>query len=362
MTFKAAGKTYVIAEAGVNHNGSLDLAIELVEIAKHSGADVVKFQTFKAKKLVSKSAPKAEYQIRQTGASESQFEMIKRLELTLDQHHILARHCEKLGIEFLSTPFDEDSADFLIRDLGLARLKVPSGEITNAPYLLHLSRLGKEMILSTGMATLGEIEEALGVLAFGFLNKSDDPSRAAFREAYASDEGRQAISNRVTLLHCTTEYPAPFAELNLRAIKTLRTAFRLPVGFSDHSPGIEAPIAAVALGATVIEKHFTKSRALPGPDHKASLEPSELKAMIDSIRNIEVAMGDGVKGPTPSEAKNISIARKSLVAAEAIEVGATFSPSNLAIKRPGNGISPLQYWDYLGKKSPRFFHADELIE
>lgn len=331
-------KTLIIAEAGVNHNGDLALARQLIDVAAEAGADLVKFQTFNADRLVTTFARKAEYQTKTTDAGESQHTMIRRLELTRDMHKALIAHCWSRGIRFFSTAFDPESID-LLAELGLDCFKIPSGEITNLPYLRHVGRYGKPVILSTGMATLGEIEAALQVL-----------------------ERTGVPRDRITVLHCNTEYPTPMADVNLRAMLAIRDAFGVAVGYSDHTSGIEVAIAAVALGATVIEKHFTLDRNLPGPDHSASLEPSELKAMVAAIRNIEQAMGDGVKRPSASEAKNKPIARKSLVAACAIRAGEVFSETNLAVKRPGTGMSPMRWDEVLGRKAPRAFAADELIE
>lgn len=353
--------TYIIAEAGVNHNGSLNMAKELVEVAAAAGANAVKFQTFKADKLVSRLAPKAEYQTRTTAADESQHEMIRKLELDEHAHEILIGHCKICGIEFLSTPFDLESVDLLAGGFDLPCLKIPSGDITNAPLLLKIAQTGKPVILSTGMSNLGEIEDALGVLAFGYLGISN-PSMAAFRTAYCTVAGQEILQSKVTLLHCTTEYPAPFEDVNLRVMDTLSSAFGLPVGYSDHTEGIAVPIAAVARGAVVIEKHFTLDRTLPGPDHKASLEPLELKQMVTAIRVIEQALGSGRKHPTPSELKNMVVARKSLVAACTIREGEPFTAENLAVKRPGNGLSPMQYWEVLNRKAGHDLSADEAVD
>ena len=352
---------FIIAEAGVNHNGSIEMAKKLIDVAADAGADAVKFQTFKAEKIISKHAPKAAYQKKTTAEAESQLEMVKTLELDEKAHRVLVRHCKKRKIEFLSTPFDFDSIDLLVRHK-LSRLKIPSGEITNGPYLLHIAGTGKPVILSTGMSTLGEIETALGALAFGYVTPKDRPSLKAFQDAFCSEQGKQALEEKVTLLHCTTEYPAPFDEVNLRAMKTMRIAFGLPVGLSDHTQGIAVPIAAVALGASVIEKHFTLDRNLPGPDHKASLEPDALKAMVMAIRNVEAALGTGQKVPTVSEMKNRYIARKSLVAAKQIRKGETFSAANIATKRPGTGFSPMKYWELLGRRAQKYYDYDDLIE
>lgn len=356
--------TYIIAEAGVNHNGQRDLAFQLVDAAVTAGVDAVKFQTFNAEKLVTKSAVKADYQQKMTGSDDSQYAMLKKLELDHQTHRELIQYCQEQGVEFLSTAFDEESLDFLANGLGLQIFKLPSGEITNGPLLLAHARLGRNIILSTGMATLGEVEEALGVLTFGMLhgqNTKPSPSRSAFREAYASAEGQQLLREKVTLLHCTTEYPAPVDEINLNAMQTMRSEFGLQTGYSDHSEGITVPVAATAMGATLIEKHFTLDRELPGPDHKASLEPDELAAMVRAIRVVEQAMGDGIKSPTISELENRPIVRKSLVAAEVIQPGAVFSERNIVIKRPGTGISPMEYWEMLGKTSHTLIGEDEVL-
>ncbi len=355
-------RTYIIAEAGVNHNGSLEMGMQMIDVATEAGADAVKFQTFKAEKLVSRSAPKAEYQTKTTDMTESQFEMIKKLELNEADHKILIQHCLKRGIEFLSTPFDFESVNLLANTFNLSRLKLPSGEITNAPLLLKAAKTGKPIILSTGMSTLGEIETALGVLAFGYASPHAEPSLEAFREAYCSEIGQKMLSEKIILLHCTTEYPAPFNDVNLRAMDTLRSAFGLRVGFSDHASGIAVSIAAVACGAEVVEKHFTLDHSLPGPDHKASLEPQELKEMISAIRNVEIALGTFRKAPAPPELKNLPIARKSLVAAKYIGHGERFTEENLTVKRPGNGMSPNLYWDMLGRQASRDYLPDELVE
>jgi N,N'-diacetyllegionaminate synthase len=328
----------VIAEAGVNHNGSLARAKELVARASEAGADLVKFQSFITGKSIARSAPKAAYQIGATGAGESQYEMVRKLELSADDHVALIDCCRAHGIGFLSTAFDTESLDLLL-SLGLDRVKIPSGELTNLPFLRALARPGLPVIMSTGMATLGDIEAAIGAL-----------------------ETTGLMRERITLLHCNTEYPTPMQDVNLRAMVNLGRAFGVPVGYSDHTQGIEVPIAAVTLGATVIEKHFTLDRSLPGPDHQASLEPGELRAMVRAIRNIERALGDGIKRPSPSEAKNIAIARKSLVAARPIRAGECFSADNLTVKRPGTGVSPMSWDDYIGRVSPRDYAEDEPIQ
>lgn len=331
-------RTLIIAEAGVNHNGDLGLARQLIDAAAEAGADLVKFQTFNADRLATRTAQKASYQTQTTGSKESQHEMLRRLELTAEMHKELIAHCAARSIGFFSTGFDIESVDLLL-SLGQDHFKIPSGEITNLPYLRHIGRLGKAVILSTGMATLGEIEAAIDVL---------------------EQAGTPRID--ITVLHCTTEYPTPMTEVNLRAMRSIHAAFGVAVGYSDHTPGIEVAIAAVAMGASVIEKHFTLDRNLPGPDHKASLEPRELNAMVSAIRNIEVALGDGIKRLTPSEARNKPIARKSLVANRAIKAGEVFSAENITAKRPGTGISPMRWDEVMGRTASRDFAADELIE
>lgn len=353
-------RVLVIAEAGVNHDGSLEQALRLVDVAAQAGADAVKFQTFKAATLVSRAAPKAEYQVKATGSIESQHDMIKRLELDEAAHEAIIARCGERGIEFMSTPFDLESLELLVGRFGMARLKMPSGDITNGPLLLAAARTGRPIILSTGMCTLVDVETALGILAFGY-SQDAQPTLAATRSAMNSDAGRAALAQKVTLLHCTTEYPAPFEDVNLRAMGTLASAFGLPVGYSDHTRGIAIPMAAVAMGATVIEKHFTLDRSLPGPDHKASLEPGELAQMVRSIREVETSLGSAEKAPAPSEVKNIPIARKSLVAARPIRKGERFSPDNVAIKRPGDGVSPTRYWEWLSKIADRDYAPDEKL-
>ncbi|WP_418113759.1 N-acetylneuraminate synthase [Vibrio scophthalmi] len=354
--------TVIIAEAGVNHNGSRDLAFKLVDAAKAAGADIVKFQTFKAKNLASRLAKQAEYQIENTQKEEPQLAMLKKLELPYELHYELVDYCNKIGIEFLSTAFDSESLSFLVNDLGLKTLKLPSGEITNAPLILEHARTGCDIILSTGMATLAEVEDALGVIAFGLTKDKDvQPTSFAFKEAYASVEGQSALREKITILHCTTEYPAPMNEINLRAMDTLGSSFSLRAGYSDHSDGITIPIAAVARGAVLIEKHFTLDKMMEGPDHKASLEPYELSAMVEAIRNVECALGSGVKLPTNSEVKNKVVARKSLVAMTNIAAGELFTIDNVTVKRPGTGISPFQYWDLLGERATKSYKQDEEI-
>jgi len=358
-----SNSTYIIAEAGVNHNGSRDMAFQLVDIAVDAGVDAIKFQTFKAENLVTKKADKANYQKQTTETDESQFSMLKRLELSYDVHHELAAYCKTKGIQFLSTAFDSEGLYFLVNDLRISMLKISSGDITNGPFLLEHAKTGCDLILSTGMSTLGEIEDALGIIAFGLMCDNDNkkPSRRLFQEAYLSVKGQQLLRKKVTLLHCTTEYPAPPEEINLNTIMAMRNAFGLRTGYSDHSNGLTVPIAVATLGASLIEKHFTLDKRLPGPDHKASLSSEELGEMVDAIRLVELVMGNGVKGPTSSELKNRNVARKSLVAKSNIEKGEKFSEDNLDIKRPGTGRSPMEYWDILGENSQKDYHVDEVI-
>ena len=336
--FKIMRKTIIIAEAGVNHNGSIELAKKLVSAAANAKADFVKFQTFITEENITKYAEKAEYQKNDNDDGVSQFEMIKQLELGHDAHKQLIEHCAKNSISFLSTPFDRESIDMLAK-LNIPFYKIPSGEITNLPYLRHIGSMGKPIVMSTGMATLQEVEFAMNILLDAGVKKDD-----------------------LTILHCNTEYPTPKEDVNLRAMLTMRDKLGVKMGYSDHTLGIEIPIAAVALGATVIEKHFTLDRNLSGPDHAASLEPNELKAMIDSIQNIEIAMGNGEKKPSLSEIKNIPIARKSIVAKKIIKKGEQFSEKNLTIKRPGTGISPMKWDAFIGKSSDREYQMDDLIK
>lgn len=354
--------TLIIAEAGVNHNGDLGLAKKLIDVAAEAGADIVKFQTFKATKLAAASAELAEYQSKNTGVSEPQVEMLKRLELKYEDHFELMEYCQSKSINFLSTAFDEESLAFLTQELGQKLLKIPSGELTNAPLLLAHAKTGLDIILSTGMATLAEIEAALGVIAFGYKSPRETPSKEKFEEAYFSEESKRLLKEKVTILHCTTEYPAPLEDINLKAMKTIKDAFKLKVGYSDHSEGIVVPIAAAAMSAEVIEKHFTLDKSMDGPDHKASLEPIELIEMIKGIRNVELCLGDGIKGPRPSELKNKTIARKSLVAAKLIKKGQAISADCIAIKRPGDGVSPFGYWDILNSYAQIDYKEDELLK
>ena len=355
-------RVFVIAEAGVNHNGSLDMALRLIDVAADAQADAIKFQTFRADRLAVRSAPKAQYQRETTGSGESQLEMLRKLELDESAHEVLLQRCRHRGIEFMSTPFDNESLRFLVDKIGVRRLKIASGEITNGPLLLEAARSGKPVILSTGMSTMEEIEDALGVLAFGLTMQVDEPSPQAFRQALASPEGGRVLKERVTVLHCVTEYPAPFLDVNLRAIQVIREKFHVNVGYSDHAMGIATALAAVALGATVLEKHFTLDKNLPGPDHRASLDPAELEALVSGVREIGMALGVADKRPSQSELKNLVVARKSLVAAHEIRAGDTFSAQNLAAKRPGGGISPMRSWEFIGRAAVRDYIEDEPIE
>jgi len=330
--------TFIIAEAGVNHDGDINKAKKLIDAAVEAGVDGVKFQTFQAKDTISKNAEKASYQKDTTGTTESQYEMIQRLELSKKDHETLIAYCKQKNIQFLSSPFDLESIQ-LLDELGLDTFKIPSGEIVNLPYLEAIGKLNKHVIMSTGMADLGEIEDALNVLI-----------------------GSGTDKENITVLHVNTEYPTPMRDVNLMSMNTIRDAFKINVGYSDHTLGIEIPIAAVALGAIVIEKHFTLDKDASGPDHRASLEPNELKYMVNAIRNIEEALGNGIKQPSASEKRNKEIVRKSIVAQKKIAKGEKFTPKNLGIKRPGTGISPVRWKEVLGKTATRDFNEDEFIE
>jgi N,N'-diacetyllegionaminate synthase len=330
-------RVFVIAEAGVNHNGDIELAKRLIDAACAAGADAVKFQTFTAERLVSKKAKKAQYQQETTDVSETQYAMLKRLELDADAHRTLMAYCKAKGIMFLSTPFDLESVD-LLNAMGLEIFKIPSGEITNKPYLRKIGSLRKRVLLSTGMSTLGEVEAALDVL---------------------TESG--TVRDAITVLHANTMYPTPMEDVNLNAMLTIRDAFKIAVGYSDHTLGIEVDIAAAALGATVIEKHFTLDRSMEGPDHQASLEPDELKAMVAAIRNIETATGSGIKAPSPSEMPNRTVARKSIVAGRAIKKGERIGEEDLDVKRPGGGISPMRWDEVVGRIAVRDYEAGEML-
>lgn len=327
---------FIIAEAGVNHNGNINIAKQLVDVAAEAGVDAIKFQTFVSENVVSINAPKAEYQSKNTETSETQLEMVKKLELSFEEFIELNEYCKSRQVEFLSTAFDLESIDFL-KTMNMKYWKIPSGEINNLPFLIRVAQLRQPIILSTGMSTLEEVGIAIETL-------------------------RKYGSNDIIVLHCTTEYPAPFEDVNLRAMKTIETEFGVPIGYSDHTLGIEVAIAAVALGATVIEKHFTLSRQMDGPDHKASIEPDELRAMVRAIRNVEISMGSGNKEPADSEKRNVAIARKSIVALCEIKEGDVFSEKNIAVKRPGGGLSPMSWFEVIGRRAPRDFEKDEMID
>ena len=330
-------KTIIIAEAGVNHNGNINIAKKLIDVAAEAKVDYVKFQTFKAKNIISKKAQKAEYQKKTTNSSETQFEMLKKLELDAQAHKELIKYCQEKKIKFLSSAFDLDSIDFL-HNLGIKLWKIPSGEITNLPYLRKIGKLKSKIVLSTGMSNLSDIEQAIQVF-----------------------EKAGTMRNNITVLHCNSEYPTPFQDVNLNAMNTIKEACKVSVGYSDHTLGIETPIAAVAMGASVIEKHFTLDKTLKGPDHKASLEPEELKLMVKSIRNIEKALGSGIKKLSKSEEKNISIVRKSIVAAQNIKKGEIFTSKNITVKRPGKGISPMLWDTIIGNKATKNYKIDDKI-
>lgn len=347
--------TFIIAEAGVNHNGRRDLALELVDVAATSGADAVKFQTFAPELLVAGGTEKAEYQKRNTGVCEDQLSMLRRLALSHNDFRAIKTHAERRGIGILSTPFDLESLTFLVESLDLPQIKLASGTVTHGPLLLAAARTGRPIILSTGMSDLDEIDVALGVLAYGY-GGGTTPCREAF---IAAD--RAILKGKVTLLHCTSDYPARFEDVHLRAMQTLADRFELPIGYSDHTTGIGVAIAAVARGASMVEKHFTLDRTLPGPDHGASLEPGELTAMVLAIREVEIALGAAEKRPRTSEAAVARVVRSSLVALCPIAVGERFTERNLGVKRPGTGITPIEYWDWLGRAAARAFAADEII-
>ena len=326
----------IIAEAGVNHNGSLELAKRMADVAKEAGADIVKYQTAVPELVISRFAPKAEYQKDTTGEAESQLEMVKKIHFGFDAHRELKEYCDSIGIKYLSTPFDMDSIDFLA-EMDMPVWKIPSGEVTNLPYLEKVAKLHKPVVMSTGMCEISEIKEALEIL-------------------------EKNGAGEITILHCNTEYPTPLKDANVRAMLDIKANFGTKVGYSDHTLGLEAPLAAVALGATVVEKHFTLDKNMEGPDHQASMNPDELKALVKAIRNTEVALGDGVKKVTESEAKNKDVARKSIVAKVPVKAGEIFTVDNITVKRPGSGISPMRWYEVLGKTAKRDFSLDELIE
>jgi len=355
--------TTVIAEAGVNHNGSLERALAMVDAAAGAGVTAVKFQTFVPEELVSRHTSMAGYQARNTGKHQSQLEMLRELRLDDAAHRRLLERSRKLGVGFLSSPFDVRSLRFLVDDLNVDCLKIASGEITNAPLLVAAGRSGLPLILSTGMSTLDDVRRALGAVAWGML-RADDPTNveAEFPSAFEAARQLGLLKARTTLLHCTTQYPTPPEAVNLRAMQTLASELELPVGFSDHTTSTSIAAAAVALGATVVEKHFTLDRRLPGPDHAASVEPTELAELVRNIRDLEQALGDGVKTIQPAERENLASARKSIVAAAAISAGTRFTPANVSVKRPGTGMSPFRFWWLLGQEATRRYEQDELID
>jgi len=355
-------KTYIIAEAGVNHNGSIELARTLIDLAVESGANAVKFQTFKTENLVTKKARQAHYQVENIGSETSQFDMLKKLELSYSEFEQLKAYCDEKKIEFLSTPFDQESVDFLVDEIGVNLVKIPSGEITNTPFIHYIATKKKPIILSTGMATLEDIHEALSFIAYGLAYPEEKVQIKAVQEFYHTKIAKKLLKDYVSLLHCTTEYPTPYNDINLLAMDHLKNEFQVNVGLSDHSEDIYVPVAAVARGAKVIEKHFTISRFLPGPDHRASLEPDELSELVKAIRIIEQSLGDGYKKPTINEQNNKIAARKSLVATKPIQVGEIFTEENLTIKRPGSGMGPSKYWSIIGTTASKCYEEDDLID
>ena len=350
----------IIAEVGVNHDGSLDKALNLIEAAANAGADVVKFQTFIPENIATKSAPKAKYQLQNSSPTETQLEMLKALTLSADEYKELLKHCDHLNIDFLSTPFDLESLHFLC-ELGVKKIKIGSGDLNNAPLLLAVARTQLPVILSTGMSTLSDIEEAVSVMAFGYSRANEKPSKTGFFEAWQDEATRSQLRTQVTLLHCTSQYPAPIDEVNLRAMATLENAFGLEIGYSDHTNGISVPIAAATLGASVIEKHITLDKASAGPDHAASLEPTEFKNMVDGIREACLALGSCKKTVSLSEISTREVARKSLVANIEIEKGDIISADKIGVKRPANGRPPIDYWEVLGTKASKKIMKDELL-
>ena len=353
--------TYIIAEAGVNHNGSLEMAKALAKVAKEAGANAVKYQTFRAENLVTIDAKQADYQIDNLGAATSQYEMLKQLELSFDEFRQLQAYCKSIHIEFLSTAFDVESLHFLVEDLQIQTLKVPSGELTNYPLLVEMAAYRLPLIISTGMATIEEIDEALSFIAYRLCHEEMTADIEVIQTFYETEEAKRALEQYVTLLHCTTAYPTPIDDVNLLSIDAMATHFQLPIGFSDHSEGILASIGAIAKGATVVEKHFTLSKALEGPDHVASLGPEELKQLIHHIRVMERLLGKKIKSPTPEELMNKEAARKSLVAKKTIQQGDRFTEQNVTVKRPGTGMEPKQYWQLLGKHATKTYEKDELL-
>ncbi len=354
-------RTYIIAEGGVNHNGKINLAKKLIDQASKIGADAIKFQSFRPNLLVTPSTDKANYQKKFSKKESSQLGMLKKLEISNPDMLLLKNYSQKKKIDFLLSCFDEESLDFVIKKIKPKILKIASGELTNLPFLLNHTLSKKKIILSTGMSNISEIRDALGVIAFGYLNPKKKPCYQEFKKSFNSLKGKKIIKKNVILLHCTSDYPSQFKDSNLLAIKALKKKFGTQVGFSDHTPGVEAAISAVSLGANVIEKHLTLSKKMLGPDHKASLIPKEFELMVKSIRNIEIALGSGKKKLMDSEKSNILVSRKSLCAAKSIKKNEIFSLSNLVAKRPGTGISPKKFWNFIGKKSKKKYKKNELI-
>ena len=358
--FNPDQSVFIIAEAGVNHDGEIKKAMELIEVAKAAGADAIKFQTFTPALLATREAERAPYQKMNVPGEESQFEMLERLALREDDFRRLKIHSEKFGLTFMSTAFDSPSLHFLSNKLDLSVLKISSGEITNGPLLLEYGQANKNIILSTGMCSLREVWQALSVLAFGLLGH-ENPNTDKLRSAFESKEGHDTLRAKVTLLHCTTQYPAKYESVNLRAMATLKEHFGLRVGYSDHTPDIAVSVAAVAIGASVIEKHVTLDNRLPGPDHAASLLPDQFVRMVEGIRSVEKSLGDGQKLPHPTELENLEVARKSLIANQPIAKGEKFSADNITAKRPGKGRSPMEFWDLLGEVATKDYNIDEFI-
>ena len=357
-------KVYVIAEAGVNHNGDLQQAFKLIDVAVKASADAIKFQSFKANNVASFAAQKADYQKKTTSKFQSHLEMLKNLELNEDDFFKINDYCKNKNIDLIVSAFDHDSLQFITDKLGVSILKIPSGEITNGPFLLTHSLKGLDIILSTGMSTLNEIKLALSILAFGFVNSNNNkikPSLKNFKKAYNSFLGKKLLKEKVTILHCTSEYPAPIVDINLNAMINIRDSYNLSVGYSDHSEGYLVSIVAASMGAKIIEKHFTSDKNMKGPDHKASLNPKELKTMIEMIRKIEIIKGSSNKELYKSEQKNVSIVRKSLVAKNKIRSGEIFSSNNITFKRPFNGKSPMEYWQMIGTRAEKDYEEDEPI-
>lgn len=364
MQMKLNKKIKIIAEAGVNHNGDISIAKELIDVASEAGADIVKFQTFKAQNLVSDEAKMAEYQKKNTGKSESQLKMLQKLELKYEYHHELKEYANQKGIEFLSTAFDSSSLNFLVTEIGLKRLKIPSGEITNGPLILEHAWTKLPIILSTGMSDLSDIKQALQVICFGYMNEKNSFNKInkdEFKKYYSSKDGQEVLKKNVTILHCNTEYPTPLNDVNLAAMDTIHNEFKTDIGYSDHTLGLDTSLYAAAKGASIIEKHFTIDKKMKGPDQLASIEPEELKLLVKKIREIEQILGKREKVPSPSEIKNKEIARKSIMASKKIKKGSILKQEDLVIKRPGYGVSPMKFWDLIGTKAEKDYKKNEIF-